>query len=129
MPNYIYQCKKCDHSFEQYQKFSENPLISCPSCKKKSLERLISGGLAAFVANRTVGVIADKNTDKFSLDYKKNLADKNKTKKVDKISEKLSEGQKLEKPTEVDPSKVALNKKLQKASKEAVKKYIETGNI
>jgi putative FmdB family regulatory protein len=32
MPTYHYQCRDCGHSFDQFQKFSEDPLTVCPSC-------------------------------------------------------------------------------------------------
>jgi putative FmdB family regulatory protein len=32
MPTYTYQCSDCGTAFEQYQKFSEDPLTDCPSC-------------------------------------------------------------------------------------------------
>ena len=32
MPTYTYQCSDCGVSFEQFQKFSEEPLTTCPSC-------------------------------------------------------------------------------------------------
>lgn len=32
MPTYTYECSSCGSAFEQYQKFSEDPLTDCPSC-------------------------------------------------------------------------------------------------
>ncbi len=32
MPTYQYQCRDCGHTFEQFQKFSENPVAVCPAC-------------------------------------------------------------------------------------------------
>lgn len=32
MPTYTYQCTDCKAAFEQFQKFSEDPLTECPSC-------------------------------------------------------------------------------------------------
>ena len=32
MPTYQYQCRDCGHGFDQYQKFSDDPLTVCPSC-------------------------------------------------------------------------------------------------
>lgn len=32
MPTYTYQCSSCGVAFEQFQKFSEDPLTECPSC-------------------------------------------------------------------------------------------------
>jgi putative FmdB family regulatory protein len=32
MPTYTYQCSSCGVNFEQVQKFSDDPLDTCPSC-------------------------------------------------------------------------------------------------
>ncbi len=32
MPTYTYECSSCGSAFEQYQKFSDDPLTECPSC-------------------------------------------------------------------------------------------------
>jgi len=32
MPTYEYECKKCGHIFERFQKMSEKPLCKCPEC-------------------------------------------------------------------------------------------------
>mgnify|MGYP006423210325 CR=1 FL=1 len=44
MPTYQYQCSACEHEFEKYQSFSEDPILVCPSCNKKKVSKLISGG-------------------------------------------------------------------------------------
>jgi putative FmdB family regulatory protein len=44
MPTYEYYCDACDHEFEEFQYFSEDPLTKCPSCKKKKLRRLFGTG-------------------------------------------------------------------------------------
>ena len=46
MPTYDYQCDACGHTFEEWQSFHDAELTKCPSCKKKKLRRLISGGAA-----------------------------------------------------------------------------------
>ena len=40
MPTYQYQCADCRDSFEQFQKFSEDPLTECPACSG-SVHRVI----------------------------------------------------------------------------------------
>lgn len=35
MPTYEYQCTSCDHGFEVAQKFSDDPLETCPECGGK----------------------------------------------------------------------------------------------
>lgn len=46
MPTYDYQCDACNHTFEEFQMFSEKPLKKCPSCKKPKLRRLLGTGAA-----------------------------------------------------------------------------------
>lgn len=43
MPTYEYECTKCKHIFEEFQKITDRPLRRCPKCRSK-LRRLISGG-------------------------------------------------------------------------------------
>src|SRR5438552_13294178 len=42
MPIYEYACAACGHEFEEWQKMSDGPVRTCPKCKKKKVERLIS---------------------------------------------------------------------------------------
>ena len=42
MPIYEYKCSKCEHQFEVIQRFSDNPVKSCPECNKKSVQKLVS---------------------------------------------------------------------------------------
>ena len=42
MPIYEYKCLKCEHQFEVIQRFSDNPVESCPECNKKSVQKLVS---------------------------------------------------------------------------------------
>ena len=42
MPIYEYKCLKCEHQFEVIQRFSDNPIESCPKCNKKSVKKLVS---------------------------------------------------------------------------------------
>jgi putative FmdB family regulatory protein len=32
MPTYQYECNVCRNQFEQFQKFSDDPLTDCPTC-------------------------------------------------------------------------------------------------
>jgi putative FmdB family regulatory protein len=43
MPTYEYECKKCRHAFEQFQRMSDEPLKRCPKCKG-ALRRLMGTG-------------------------------------------------------------------------------------
>jgi putative FmdB family regulatory protein len=42
MPIYEYECRKCGHTLEALQKFSDKPLRECPECGKHQLKRLVS---------------------------------------------------------------------------------------
>ena len=42
MPIYEYKCSNCEHQFEVIQRFSDNPVESCPECNKKSVKKLVS---------------------------------------------------------------------------------------
>ena len=47
MPLYEYQCKKCKHTFEKIQKFSDPPVTKCPECGGK-VEQLLSAPAIQF---------------------------------------------------------------------------------
>jgi putative FmdB family regulatory protein len=59
MPTYDYECSKCGHRFEKFQKMTDAPVKSCPKCKGKA-DRLIGSGS---------GVIF-KGTGFYQTDYK-----------------------------------------------------------
>jgi putative FmdB family regulatory protein len=42
MPIYEYQCAACGHQLEKIQKFSDAPLVDCPSCNAAELKKLLS---------------------------------------------------------------------------------------
>jgi putative FmdB family regulatory protein len=35
MPTYVYACDQCGAEFEQFQRFSDAPLTTCPRCEGK----------------------------------------------------------------------------------------------
>jgi putative FmdB family regulatory protein len=73
MPTYEYECTKCNHKFDEFQRITDKPLSKCPKCKGK-LRRLISGG---------AGVIF-KGKGFYVTDYKKeNLPQPKKKEKKD----------------------------------------------
>ncbi|MGQ0553466.1 MAG: FmdB family zinc ribbon protein [Planctomycetota bacterium] len=61
MPTYDYVCTKCGHAFEAFQSMSEALLKICPSCKRRSLKRLIGTG---------AGIIF-KGSGFYETDYKR----------------------------------------------------------
>ncbi|HZT41879.1 MAG TPA: FmdB family zinc ribbon protein [Chthonomonadaceae bacterium] len=40
MPTYGYQCEKCGHQFQVFQKMSDTPVSACPECRGK-VKRLL----------------------------------------------------------------------------------------
>lgn len=61
MPTYDYVCDACEHAFEEWQSFKDEPLTKCPQCKKKKLRRLFGGGAA----------IIFKGSGFYETDYRK----------------------------------------------------------
>ena len=43
MPTYDYKCLDCGHTFEEFQKINDEPLVECPKCKGH-IKRLIGAG-------------------------------------------------------------------------------------
>ncbi len=43
MPTYDYKCLDCGHTFEHFQRITEEPLEQCPSCSGH-VKRLIGAG-------------------------------------------------------------------------------------
>lgn len=44
MPTYDYSCTKCGHAWEAFQSMKDEPLKTCPACKKRSAKRMVGGG-------------------------------------------------------------------------------------
>lgn len=42
MPIYTYRCENCGVQFDKTQKFTDNPLVQCPECGKKTLQKVIT---------------------------------------------------------------------------------------
>jgi putative FmdB family regulatory protein len=40
MPVYTYQCDNCGVQFDKQQSFSDQPLVRCPECGKKTLKKV-----------------------------------------------------------------------------------------
>lgn len=68
MPTYDYKCDKCNHTFEIFQKMSDNVITDCPECDGP-VKRLIGTG---------AGVIF-KGSGFYHTDYKKSAPDPKKS--------------------------------------------------
>lgn len=44
MPTYDYECQKCRHGFELFQKMSDKPGGTCPQCGSRRVKRLLGTG-------------------------------------------------------------------------------------
>ncbi len=40
MPTYTYHCDNCGIRFDQYQKFTDEPLMICPECGEPTLHKV-----------------------------------------------------------------------------------------
>jgi putative FmdB family regulatory protein len=48
MPVYTYRCDSCSVQFERQQSFHDQPLKTCPECRKKSVRRVITPSKVIF---------------------------------------------------------------------------------
>lgn len=78
MPTYDYICKDCHHQFEQFQSITAEPVLICPVCGNKSVERKISGGAG----------ISFKGSGFYITDYKGKKPAQEKSKKTTKEEKK-----------------------------------------
>jgi putative FmdB family regulatory protein len=63
---YDYVCAECHHEMtDVYQSIKDDALVSCPKCGQNALQRVVYGGLGAFVKDiKTIGQLADSNWNK-----------------------------------------------------------------
>lgn len=73
-----YECTNCEKEFQFQEKVVAKRRVRCPSCKKHTLEGIISVAPLAFVEHEpsTVGHLAERNTKKMG---KYELQDKRRT--------------------------------------------------
>ena len=104
MPTYDYKCSACRYEWELYQSMKDNPVKSCPKCKKRKAKRLL--GLGA-------GIIF-KGTGFYETDYKnKSESTKKKDSKETNSSDtvKSSDKKSTDKSTKKDTGKSTETKK------------------
>ena len=120
MPIYVFKCEECSHELEVEQSIKKPTpnRKKCPKCGKNKLERLL---FAPHVYNKpgddsiSVGLLSDRNAERFSNDQKEALDRKNGVKKKPKKSKNFWE------TTPDNMKKISEMTPIQK------KKYIETG--
>ena len=100
MPIYEYKCQNCEHYFEVLQRISEEPLSTCPECKKNALKKLVSA------PNFRLKGDGWYETD-FKKDNQKNLAGK----KEEKKSGKDKKSDEKDSKKDVDKKKKSEDKK------------------
>lgn len=69
MPTYDYQCSACEHEWELFQRITEDPVKTCPECKKRKAVRQFGTGAA--IVFKGSGFY---ETDYRSESYKKSAA-------------------------------------------------------
>jgi putative FmdB family regulatory protein len=74
MPTYDYECDACGHTYELFQRITEDPIKKCPECKKKKARRLFGTGAA--IVFKGSGFY---ETDYRSDSYKKGAKDEKKS--------------------------------------------------
>lgn len=67
MPTYDYKCTECSHTFEVFQKMTDEPLKTCPKCKG-TVKRLIGMGAGTIF----------KGSGFYQTDYKNKPVEKTK---------------------------------------------------
>ena len=88
MPTYDYKCKDCGFTFEEFQSMNADLLITCPSCGKPALVRLMAGG---------VGLVF-KGSGFYHTDYKKSGASTSSNNKKSESSASKDKSEKLPSP-------------------------------
>lgn len=111
---YDYKCTNCSHELiDVYQSIKDEALVTCPSCGKDTLNRVIYGGLGSFMKDaKTIGQLADRNWTKMGSYQKSEIESKQK------------------KPKEENALSFAGNaskKEINKMSDSQKQKYIMTG--
>ncbi len=91
MPTYTYQCENCGIRFDQYQKFTEEPLLICPECSEAALRKVYQPVGIVFKGK---GFYATDNRSPSGQSYN---ADKEDSEKKEKDSETKSEVKTTEK--------------------------------
>ena len=86
MPVYTYRCEACGVQFEKHQSFHDDPLKTCPECRKRKLKKVITPSKIIFKGS---GFYATDH--KSPSGAKPSSESKSESKKESKASETKSE--------------------------------------
>lgn len=89
MPTYTYQCDNCGIRFDQYQKFSDDPLVTCPECGEPVLRKVYQPVGIVFKGK---GFYATDNRSPSGQSYSSEKEDGGKGPSESKTTESKSEG-------------------------------------
>ena len=90
MPTYEYECLKCGHRFELFQRITEAPRKRCPICRGK-VRRLIGTG-AGMIFKGSGFYTTDYRSTSYKAQKKKESGDSPKPKDEGKPKEKPKSG-------------------------------------
>ncbi|HEX7079034.1 MAG TPA: FmdB family zinc ribbon protein [Candidatus Eisenbacteria bacterium] len=76
MPTYEYECEKCGHRFELFQRMSDPPRKRCPKCRGK-VRRLLGTG-AGMIFKGSGFYTTDYRSDSYKQQQKKESGDSHK---------------------------------------------------
>ncbi len=84
MPVYTYRCGNCGVQFERQQSFTDQPLKTCPECRKKALKKVITSTKvifkgSGFYATDNKSPAGDASTKKSEKSEKKETKTESKT--------------------------------------------------
>ncbi len=88
MPTYTYQCENCGVRFDQYQKFTDDPLVVCPECGEPALRKVYQPVGIVFKGK---GFYATDNRSPSGQTYSSDKDDHGKKENTDSKSETKSE--------------------------------------
>ena len=93
MPVYTYRCDSCGVQFEKHQSFHDQPLKTCPECRKKSVKRVITPTKIIFKGS---GFYATDHKSPSGGEPREGKSEKSKKKEASKPAESKSDSTKSE---------------------------------
>lgn len=128
MPTYSYGCDKCDKDFECFfyiKDYIERPI--CPNCNSKKTYRRYSDDVLSQNCSvkksdnelKTIGDLAQRNSDKMSEDQKRSLYIKHNSYKENKPDNPLPTGMsRIKKPNKTSWTTKIVNKRRKKIDRQ-----------